>query len=145
MSSGKPDKFTEFHLLDFYYQTMLDEGSTRNMVRYSIDHRLVETIYENTNISLSEVELQKMADICLANNWLEHTSMAGKYGNLSLSTTGLGVATSKRRQKEVETSKGLLKKVSGYIEEHKGLFILLGFVTALIGLVLKFKGGGPNG
>ena len=142
MKSRKSNKFTEFDLLDFYYQTMLDNGSTRNLIRYSIDHRLVEKIYEKRSISLSESELQKIADICLANNWLEYTSIAGKYGNLCLSTTGLGIATSKRRQKEVEASKGLLKKFSGFIEEHKGLFILLGFVIALIGLIIKFTGVG---
>ena len=102
MNPDKSRSFTEFDLLDFYYQTMLDSGSSRNMVRHSIDHELVEKIYEKTRISLSKAELQKMADICLANNWLEHTSMAGKYGNLCLSTTGFGVATSKRRQKEIE-------------------------------------------
>ncbi len=145
MRSGKSNNFCEYDLLDFYYQRMLDEGSGRNLVRFSIDNQLVEIIYEKTDHSLSESELQKLADVCLANNWLEHTSMAGKYGNLCLSTTGLGIATAKRRQKEIESNKSFLKKTSEYIEDHKGLFLLLGALVAIVGVVIKLYGSSGNG
>lgn len=141
MSASKSQSFNEFMLLDLFYGKMIEEGSKHNLVRLSIDIRLIEYIYEVTSLSITLEELKKVADICLANNWLEHTSLGGKYLNLQLTTTGLGVATSKRRQKEVENSKGILKKSSDYIEDHKGLFIFLGFLIALIGLLIKFKYG----
>ena len=145
MKSSKSTDFDEFELLGFYYQAMINDGATRKLVRFSIDHRLVEKIYEMTNCSLSEKELKKLADICLANNWLEHTGLAGQYGNLCLSTTGLGVATSKRKQKEIEGSKSLLKKISEYIEDHKGLFLLIGAIVAIVGLIINFTRSSGNG
>lgn len=146
MNSNKLQQFDEFNLLDLFYQKMIEEGSKHNMVRLSIDNRTVEYAYEKTSCSVTVEELIKLADICLANNWLEHTSLGGKYLNLQLTTTGFGVVTSKRRQKEVDSTKGYLKRISDYIDEHKGLFIFLGFLIALISLYIKFQGiGGANG
>lgn len=98
---GKTKRFDEFDFLDLFYQEMLEQGQASNLVRLSVGARMVEGIYDKSGISLPEDDLQRMADICLANSWVKHTSLgAGQYGNLQLTTTGFGVAKSKRKQAE---------------------------------------------
>ena len=63
--------------------------------------------------------------------------MAGKYGQLGLTTTGLGVVRSRQRKAEALANRISLKKVSDYIEDHKGLFVALGAAIAVAGLLLK--------
>ncbi len=143
---GKSKKFDEYDFLDLFYQEMLKVGQARNLVRLSVNARMVEDIYDKSAISVTEGELQRMADICLANSWIKHTTMGvGQYGNLQLTTTGFGVAKSKQKQAELLNNRSILKKTSDYIEEHKGLFILLGFIIALSGLLIKYYGSNGNG
>ena len=143
---GKSEKFDEYHFLDLFYQEMLNAGQARNLIRLSVNARMVEGIYDKSAISVTERELQRTADICLANSWIKHTTMGvGQYSNLQLSTTGFGVAKSKQKQADLLNSRSILKKASDYIEEHKGLFILLGFVIALAGLLIKYYGSSGNG
>lgn len=143
---GKQKIFDEYDFLDFFYQEMLGQGRASNLVRLSVDTRMVKGIYDKSGISISEADLQRMADICLANSWIKHTTLGvGQYGNLQLTTTGFGVANSKRKQAEQLNNRSVFKKISDYIEEHKGLFILLGFLIALAGLLIKFYGSNGNG
>jgi len=143
---SKPKKFDEYDFLDHFYQEMLRVGQARNLIRLSVNARMVEEIYKKSAISVTENELQKMADICLANSWVEHTAMGvGQYGNLQLTTTGFGVAKSKQKKTELLNNRSVFKKVSDYIEDHKGLFILLGFMIAIAGLLIKYYGSNGNG
>ena len=136
---NKKTSFNEFDFLDIFYQAMLKEGVKHNLIRITLDHRTIEDIYETTSYSATEDEIQKLIDICLANNWLEQKTIGvGQYNNLQLTTTGLGVVTSKRRQKENENQKTFMKKTSEYIEDHKGLFLLFGFIIAAAGLILNY-------
>jgi|GEM_PF-662970 len=142
----KTNKFDEYDFLDLFYQEMLVQGQAHNLIRLSANARMVEDIYEKTRISITENELQQVADICLANSWVNHATMgSGKYGNLQLTTIGIGVAKSKKKQSEILSKKSILKKSSDYIEEHKGLFIFLGFVVAVVGLIINYYRNNGNG
>ena len=135
----KSKKFDEYDFLNLFYVEMVRLGQAYNLVKLSVTPRMIEDIYETSTVDVTEDELKKLADICLANSWLKHTALSsGQYGNLQLTTTGLGVVKSKQRQVELKSSHSNLKKASDYIEEHKGLFIFLGFVIALTGLLLKY-------
>ena len=93
-----------------------------------------------TNYTLEA--LQKAADKCFAHEWLEHAELGcGKYGGLRITPKGVGAARSKRKSEELKASRGRLKKVSDYIEDHKGLFVVLGFLLALATFALKLLGG----
>ena len=142
---GSSSNFDEYDFLDLFYQEMLAVGHARNLVRLSVDAKMVEDIYENTTVSVTEEHLQKLADICLANSWLEHTVMGTKYGHLQLTTTGFGVVKSKRKQRELLDNRGFLKKTSDYIEDHKGLFVLMGLLIAIAGLLITYSMGNGNG
>ena len=128
--------FDEYDFLDLFYQEMLAAGHARNLVSLNVDPKMVGNIYENSSVSVTEDHLRKMADVCLANSWVEHTVISNKYGCLQLTTTGFGVVKSKRKQKELLNKRNNLKKASDYIVDHKGIFILLSLVvTAVVGFL----------
>lgn len=141
----KLKQFDEYEFLNLFYQEMLEKGRARHLVRLSLNARVVEQIYDNSRVSVTEKDLQKIADVCLANGWLEHADMTDQYENLQLTTIGLGVVKSKQKQAEQLNNRSIFKKTSDYIEEHKGLLMLLGFIIALVGLLIKFYGGTDNG
>lgn len=138
--------FDEYDFLDLFYQEMLSAGRARNLIRLSVNARMVEDIYEKSAISVTEDHLKKMSDICLANSWVEHTTIGtGQYGNLQLTTIGFGVVKSKQKQKELLSNRSYFKKASDYIEDHKGLFILLGLLIGMAGLLIRYYASNGNG
>ena len=127
----------EFKKLNYFLDCMESTGSNRNLVRLSINQALVEeiNIKNKTNYSLSD--LQKATDKCLAHEWLEHKALGEKYTYLGITSKGVGAARSKQASESLKASRTLFKKVSDSIEEHKGLFVLLGIILALATFAAK--------
>jgi len=143
---GKSKKFDQFDFLELFYQEMLAKGQPENLIRLSVNPKMAEDINENLNISLTENSLQKMADICLANSWVTKTTLGGsQYINLQLTTVGLGVVISKRKQTELLNKKSLIKKASDFIVEHRGLLILLGSIIAVASFLINHYGSKSGG
>lgn len=128
---------SEEEILVVFVEEMESRGESRKLIRLDIGESMVEKINARKGSQIDLEQLHKYADICLANEWLEHTVMGGKYGSLSITTTGLGVVRSRQRKTEVLANRSLLKRFSDYIEDHKGLFILLGAAIAIAGLLIK--------
>ncbi len=124
-------------ILMVFVEEMESRGESRKLIRLNIDESMVERINARRGSKINLDQLHKYADICLANEWLEHTVMGEKYGGLSITTTGLGVVRSRQRKAELLNNRSPLKKFSDYIEDHKGLFILLGAAIAIAGLLIK--------
>ena len=132
----KKKEFTEFDFLDLFYQEMIKNGDSYKSTRLTVNNKLVEEIYENHQVSLTLDELKKLANLSKANDWLDYDAMCECCYKLSIS--GLGVVKSKRLQKEQYKKRSLLKKLSDSIEEHKGLFVLLGVVIAFAVLLIRY-------
>ena len=130
---------TEFDLLFMYVEKMEAEGKNRNLIRIGIDQALVEQFSEKGFATTLE-HLQKLADICLAREWLEHKVMGGKYAELGLTATGQGIVRSRQQRDLQLASRTRLKRISDYIENHKGLLVVLGSAIALAGLLIKLLG-----
>ena len=136
-------RVTEFDLLELFTAEMEREGVNHKLVRLDIDSAVAEQMTKALYTPVTLEDLQRLADKCLANEWLEHAAMgAGKYGYLVLTSTGVGVIRSRQRKKEVLDARTTLKKISDYIEDHKGLFVALGALIALAGLLAKLFVGG---
>lgn len=132
----------EFKILNHVIDYMEATGSTYKLVTLSVDQELVDQINEQNKTSYTLTELEKATDKCLAHEWLEHATMGGgKYGSLRITPKGVGAARSKRKSEEQKASRGPLKKASDYVEDHKGLFVVLGFLLALATLSLKIFEG----
>lgn len=138
---AKTKKATEFDLLEIFVTEMEQRGQKRNLIRFDIDEKMAVAVSDKIGIPVTLEEIQKLADRCLANEWLEYSMMAGKYGQLGLSAAGFGVVRSRQRKQEMLTNRSATKKFSDYIEDHKGLFVALGVAIALGGLLLRLYVG----
>jgi hypothetical protein len=135
---SRKKEIAEFDILELYVSEMESQGVNRNLITISVDESIASKLHERIGIKVTLDNLQRLADICLANEWLEHRTLAGKYGELGLTATGYGVVRSRQRKAELLANRSVLKKVSDYIEDHKGLFVALGAVVAIVSLLLKF-------
>lgn len=121
---------------------MESKGMTYKQVEVTINEDLVEKINTVNKSSHTLEELQNAADKCFAHEWLKRRGMGGgKYIHLQITPKGVGAARSKQRSDELRKSRSFLKKVSDYIEDRKGLFIVLGFLLTLATFALKIFGG----
>lgn len=130
----------EFKVLNNVLDYMESTGSTYKIVTLSIDEELVEQINSKYGSKNTLEELQRATDKCLAHEWIEYASSDGKYSSLSITPKGIGAARSKQKAEELKSSRSLLKKTSDYIEDNRGLFIVLGFLLAIATLALRAFG-----
>lgn len=79
----------ELDLLEIFYNEMKAQGVDRTNVYISLDENMMPVIQQlfDRNIQLEGV--QKLADICIANEWLERTTADPHYNFLSLTEAGL--------------------------------------------------------
>ncbi|MGO9445199.1 MAG: hypothetical protein ACLPXB_10540 [Thiobacillaceae bacterium] len=132
---------TEFDLLRLFVEQLEREGLDRKQGLFAIDESVIAQLAV-AGFSITVAQAQQLAGRCLANEWLEHEMLGGKYVGLSLTASGLGIVRSRRLRQQQLESRTWLKRVSDYIEEHKGLFIALGAVLGLAGLVAKLFSNG---
>jgi len=135
----------EYKLLIHFLEFCEENGHRQGDVHFDVDRKLVDELYERYGIQPSIEELKIIVDRCYAREWLEHAYLgSGRHNGLKLTTKGVGVATSKRKSQESCQNRPLLKKASDYIDDHKGLFVLLGSAIAIYGLIISIltKGAG---
>lgn len=131
----------EFKILNNVLDYMDSTGNTYKAVQVSIDEDLQTEINEVNGTSYTLEELRVAADKCISHEWIKRTMIgAGLHDNLSITPKGVGAARSKRKSDELKASRSILKKSSDYIEDHKGLFIVLGFLLGFSTLALKIFG-----
>jgi len=131
----------EFKILNNILDYMESHGTTYKLIEISINEELVEDINAENKSSYTLEELQKATDKCLAHEWLKHSYLGSdKYAHLKITPKGVGAARSKQKSDELKASRSFLKKSSDYIEDHKGLFIVLGFFLGLATFSLKIFG-----
>lgn len=116
---------------------MEKNGATRSTVSFGIGEDTVEDIYKETGHQYSIEELQKAADKCIAHEWIKHKSISEKYGHLEITEKGVGIVRSIRQQELARKNRKPLKKLSDFIEDHKGLVAFLLLLIALAGLLIK--------
>ncbi|WP_196140641.1 hypothetical protein [Aliikangiella sp. G2MR2-5] len=130
----------EFALLYFIIDHMDENGLTYKLVDFSIDESMTEEVNNKFKTSFTLDELEKATDKCLSHEWVNYRAMGQKYGFLGITQKGVGVARSKRKSDELKSQRSWFKKFSDYIEDHKGVFILIGSIVALVTLSLKIFG-----
>jgi len=120
-----------YNILDVFYQEMLKQGKPYNLVCLTLDVKMIDVFDDSGELNTPET-LKASINTCIANEWIHQVCATDtQYSNLQLTTTGFGIAKSKRMQKELQKNTPTLKKVSLCIEEYKGLGILLGFLTSI--------------
>lgn len=130
----------EFKILANIIDFMEVNGATAKVVTFEVDQKLADEINLKHGTNYSIADLEKAVDKCVANEWVAHRGLGEKYKYLGITTKGVGAARSRARAEEIKASRTWLKKVSDYIEDHKGLFIFFGFLVALATFASKFLG-----
>jgi hypothetical protein len=130
----------EFKILSNITDFMESSGTTYRAVSFSVDQDLANQINTKHGTNYSVQDLEKAVDKCIAHEWIERRSLDGKYSHLGITPKGVGAARSRTRSEEIKASRSWIKRVSDYIEDHKGLFVVLGFIVTLATFASKFFG-----
>lgn len=78
-------------ILNFFYDEMQTRGVTRTEVFLTLEDEAAAQLSQKLGATVSLEEVQKLADICIANEWLERTTADIHYKYLSLTEAGLQV------------------------------------------------------
>lgn len=82
----------EMDILDLFYDELRVEGQTRETLFINLDESALSILKNKLGVDLQIEVLHKLADICIANEWLERTTIDPGYNYLSLTATGLQLA-----------------------------------------------------
>jgi hypothetical protein len=83
---------TEMDVLDLFYDQLRIEGETREELFISLDDSSAEKISHKLGTKVKLFDLHRLADICIANEWLERTTADPDYNYLSMTEAGLQMA-----------------------------------------------------
>ena len=83
---------TEIDVLNLFYDELRGDGITRETLFLSLDEGAVAKLKQKLKVDVLLSELQRLADICIANEWLERTTADPEYKYLSLTEAGLKIA-----------------------------------------------------
>lgn len=84
----------ELDILKLFYDEMKLRGVTRDQVFLTIEDEAAAILSQKLQTPISVELAQKMADICIANEWLERTTADPNYKYLSLTEAGLQIVLS---------------------------------------------------
>ena len=81
----------ELDVLKLFYDEIVLRGVTREEVFLTLEDEAAELLSKKTGKPVLTTQLQKIADICIANEWLERTTADPNYKYLSLTEAGLQI------------------------------------------------------
>lgn len=81
----------EIDVLNLFYDEMKEKGVTRDVVFLTLEDEAAAKLSLKLKRSVPVEELQKITDICIANEWLERTTADIHYKFLSLTEAGLQI------------------------------------------------------
>lgn len=79
----------EIDILNLFYDEMKVQSITREQVFLSIEEEAAAALTAKLGVPVSVEEAQRLAGICIANEWLERTTADVEYKYLSLTEAGL--------------------------------------------------------
>jgi hypothetical protein len=82
---------TELDILKLFYDEMVLRGTTRDQVFLTLEDEAAEVLANKIGKPILLGQLQRYADICIANEWLERTTADPNYKYLSMTDAGLQV------------------------------------------------------
>ncbi len=81
----------ELDILKLFYDAMKAQGVSRETIFLNIDDTAVAMLTHRLHKSIRLEEAHRLTDICIANEWLERTTVDPGYNFLSLTAAGLQV------------------------------------------------------
>lgn len=131
----------KFRFLNHFLETMESKGEVASFVYINVNTEFVTEFNHRYQTSYTLEEFVKIVDVCKAHEWVKcDAGGRGPHGNLIITSKGLATIKSKNESDRRKAERSLAKKLSDGIEDHKGLFIVLGFIIALVTLYLRLEG-----
>ncbi len=90
----------EIDILDIFYDELRVEGTSRETLFISIDEAFAGKLALKLGVDVQLTDVFKLADICIANEWLERTTADPDYKYLSLTAAGLNVAIAQKYKRK---------------------------------------------
>lgn len=81
----------EIDILNLFYDEMREKSITRDQVFISLEEDAAAKLSQKLLEPVSVEELQRLVDVCIANEWLERTTADVHYKFLSLTEAGLQI------------------------------------------------------
>ncbi|STY28188.1 Uncharacterised protein [Legionella wadsworthii] len=81
----------ELDILQLFYDEMKNRGATRDQVYLNMEEEAAAILSHKFNQSVSVEQVQRLTDVCIANEWLERTTADPNYKYLSLTEAGLQI------------------------------------------------------
>lgn len=81
----------EMDILKLFYDEMVLRGTTRDQVFLTLEEEAAEVLAKKLGKPVLVSQLQRLADVCIANEWLERTTADPYYKYLSLTEAGLQI------------------------------------------------------
>lgn len=79
----------EMDVLKYFYDETVLRGVTRDQVFLSLEKDAAEIISARMGQTVPVTQLQELADVCIANEWLERTTADPNFKYLSMTEAGL--------------------------------------------------------
>lgn len=127
-------------VLFYFVDTMEAQGVTVKGLHIIFSPETVEEMNKKYSKTITFEKTIENLNRLLSHEYVKRASLGNAHLHLSITSKGLGVVNSLRKKEEDLKNRSILKKLSDYIEDHKGLFVLLGSIGLIITLILKFKG-----
>ena len=90
----KGSAMNEMDILDLFYDQMKAFGVSHRTITISINEQTAKLLSLKLGVDVTVAEARKFTDICLANEWLERTTIDPAYNFLSLTDAGVKVILS---------------------------------------------------
>ncbi len=90
----------EIDILDVFYDELRVEGQNRNTLFLSVDEIFVTKLSQKLKTDVQLADVEKLVDICIANEWLERTTADPNYKYLSLTNDGLEMAIAQQYRRK---------------------------------------------
>ena len=123
----------EFKIINHVLDYMESTGSSAKASTVAITQNLVEKINSNHHSNYTLEDFEKAVAKCLANEWMEHAMLGSK----RVTAKGIEAVRAKNKEDELVSSNSTLKKVSDYIDSHKGLFLISGSFITIVTFALN--------
>ena len=85
----------ELDILELFYDEMKSQGVTREAIFLSIEDQAAAMLSAKLRKTISVEDAQKLAAVCIANEWLERTTADVYFKYLSLTEAGLQIVLAK--------------------------------------------------
>jgi len=113
------------------------ESSGMPKTSLNIDQIFSDRLYSITSVQVELPQLEKLVDQALSREWLERTHIGGDYTRIAITRTGIGAIRSRIVRDSKKAAAPRCVKFSKYVEERKGLLILIGALAALATLIWR--------